>query len=122
MVPSLRLGDLIVQLVEINAVEIEAFQACVHGIRDELADVAGRFDQYLGADNNLRPFQRLQHAAEIAFGHAVAVHRCGVVVIDSEFHGARDCALLVCRRAFHHQAANGAAAEAQHRKLQTGFA
>ena len=79
------------------------------------------FNEYFGADENLRPFQRLQHAPEVALGYAVAVHRRGVEVVDAELHGARDRALLVGRCTFHHQATHGAAAEAQHRNFKPCF-
>jgi hypothetical protein len=62
----------------------------------------------------------LQHAAEILFRFAVAVlHRC-IEVVHAGGDRSRDGALLVERIAAHHQSADRAAAEAQHRELHSG--
>ena len=116
-------GQRIVQLEEIDVIHAEARQALVHRLRDELGDprAVGRLQPELGAEHDVG-LQRLQHAAEIALGLAVAVERGGVDVVDAELDGARDRPLLVGRRALGHQAADGAGAEAEHGNFEAGAA
>ena len=63
--------------------------------------------------------QRLQNAAEVLFRFAVAVLHRGVEIIDAGGDRARDGALLLGRIAAHHESADRAAAEAQHRELHS---
>ena len=73
----------------------------------------------LGADHHIGRLQLLQHAAEILFRFAIAVLHRGVEIVDAGGDRARDGALLVGGIAAHHQSADGAAAEAQHRELHS---
>ena len=116
-------GQRIVQLEEIDVIHAEACQALVHRLRDELGDprAVGRLQPELGAEHDVG-LQRLQHAAEVALGLAVAVERGGVDVVDAELDGARDRPLLVGRRALGHQAADGAGAEAEHGNFEASAA
>ena len=116
------LGDQrIVQLEQVDVVAAEALQAVVHALRDRLADVGAMSaaQPELGAEDDIG-LQRLQHAAEIALGLAVAVERRGVEVVDAGLDGARGGALLVGRRALGEQPADGAGAVAEHRDLEAG--
>ncbi len=74
----------------------------------------------LGADDHAGRFQLVQDAAKVGFGFAIAVQHRGIKVVDAGCDRPRDRALLVGGIAAHHQAADGAAAEAQHRELQSG--
>jgi len=71
----------------------------------------------LGGDDDAGRLQLVQHAAKVGFGFAIAVQHRGVKVIHSDVDRPRAGALLVGGFAAHHQAADGAAAEAQHREL-----
>jgi hypothetical protein len=62
----------------------------------------------------------LQDAAEILFRFAVAVLHRGVKVVHAGGERPRDGALLVERIAAHHQSADRATTEAQHRELHSG--
>ena len=67
-------------------------------------------------------FEVLQDAAEIFLRLAVAVLHRGVEIIDADGERAGDGALLVARIAAHHQSADRAAAEAEHREPHAGAA
>ena len=69
---------------------------------------------------SLGRLQLLQHAAEIGFRLAVAIQHRGVEIVHAGLERARHRALLVGGIAAHHQPAHRAAAEAQHRDLQSG--
>ena len=109
------LGDQrIVQLEEIDMVAPHALQAVLHALRDRLADIGAMLDAepHLGADDHVG-LQRLQHAAEVLLGFAVAVERRGVEVVDAGLYGARRGALLVGRPALGEQSADRSCAVAQ---------
>ena len=97
-----------------------AFERFRHGVGDAAEFGARQPD--LGADDRVGGFEVLQDAAEILLRLAVAVLHRGVEVIDADGERAGDGALLVARIAAHHQSADRAAAEAQHRKLHAGAA
>jgi len=61
----------------------------------------------------------LQDAAEILFRFAVAVLDGGIEVVHAGLDRPRHGAFLVTRIATHHQSADRAAAEAQHRELHS---
>ena len=73
----------------------------------------------LRADDHIRWFELLQSASEVLFRFAVAVLDCGVEVVHAGGDRPCDGALLVAWIAAHHQPADRAAAEAQHRELQS---
>ena len=68
-------------------------------LRDRLADIGAVLGRqpHLGADHDVG-LERLQHAAEIALGLAVAVERRRVEIVDAGLDGARHGALLVAGR------------------------
>ncbi len=117
----LFLGNRIVQMKDVDPVEMQpgktAFQRC----RDSLANAAelARRHANLGADDCVRRFQLLQNTAKILFRYAIAVLHRGVEIIHAGVERPRDGALLVGTIAAHHQPADGAAAEAQHRELHS---
>ena len=108
---------------DVDMVHAEPRQAGVQRCGGGGGDVAalGLGEADLGADIGGR-FQLCPDAAEIGLGRAVAVLHRGVEVIDAGDQRARDGMLLIIRRAAHHQAADRAAAEAEHRGPQAGAA
>jgi len=110
-----------VELEQVDALEAEAAEARLEGRRHGLGGAAARLirDAHLGADDDART-EGLEDAAEVLLGLAVAVLHGRVEVVDAGCERLRDRALLVGRIAAHHQAADGAAAEAEHRDLQAG--
>src|SRR5260370_12205889 len=95
-----------------------AFERPRHGVGNASEVAAWHPD--LGADGHVGRFEPLQHTAEILFRFAVAVLHRGVEVVRAGVDRPRDGALLVERIAAHHESADRAAAEAQHRELQSG--
>ena len=120
--PAAGLGDRIVQVEDVDPIEAQsrqtAFERLRHGVGNA-AEVAARQPD-LGADDHVGRFELLQDAAEILFRFAVAVLDRGVEVVHAGGDRPRDGALLVERIAAHHQSADRAAAEAQHRELHSG--
>ena len=118
------LGDRIVQMEDVDPIAAKprqtGFERLRHGVGN-VAEVGGRQPD-LGADDDVGRFELLQDAAEILFGFAVAVLHRGVEVVHAGGERACDGALLVEWFAAHHQSADRAAAEAQHRKLHSGAA
>jgi hypothetical protein len=74
----------------------------------------------LGADDHVRRFELLQDASDILFRFAVAVLDRGGEVVHAGGDRPCDGALLVEWIAAHHQSADRAAAEAEHRELHSG--
>ena len=94
-----------------------AFERRRHGVGNA-AELAGRQPD-LGADDDVGRLQLLQDAAEVLFRFAVAVLHRGVEIVHAGGDRPRDGALLVGGIAAHHQSADRAAAEAQHRELHS---
>ena len=117
------LGDQVVELEQVDALEAEAAEARLEGRRHRLGGAAARLvrDADLGADDHVRP-ERLEDAAEVLLRLAVAVDGRGVEVVDAERERPRHRPLLVGGGAAHHEPAHGAAAEAEHRDLDAGLA
>ena len=67
-------------------------------------------------------FAGAQDASEVRFGHAVAVLHRGIEIVDAGIQREADGPVLIGGRPAHHQAADGAAAEAENRKSQAGTA
>ena len=118
------LGDCVVQMEDIDPVATQSreaiFERLCHCVRDAAEIGARQAD--LGADNRVGGFQLLQNAAEVLFRLAVAVLHRRVEVIHADLERAGDGAFLIARIAAHHQPADRAAAEAQHRNLHAGAA
>jgi hypothetical protein len=111
--------DVVVQLKQINPLELQALQARLQRCRDRRSDPAAfaRRNAHLGADQDVG-FEALDDAPEIAFGFTIAVHRCGVEIIDAELDRPLYRTLLVGRVAAHHQTADGAAPEPENRYFE----
>ena len=104
---------------DVDPLEAQPRQAAFERFRHRLgnaAEIALRQPD-LGADDRVGRLQRLQNPAEVLFGFAIAVLHRGVEVIDAGGERPRDGALLVGGIAAHHDSADRAAAEAEHREL-----
>ena len=114
-------GNRIVQVKDVDPVKAQprqaAFERRRYGVGDA-AEIAGRQPD-LGADGDVGRFQLLQNAAKVLFGFAVAVLHRGVEIVHAGGERPRDGALLVGGIAAHHDSADRAAAEAQHRELHS---
>ena len=112
---------IVVELKQIDGVASQPLQARLQRRGYRRTDLAalGRRQANLCADIDIR-LQRFQHAAEIALGFAVAIHLRRVEVVDAELDRARHRALLVGGGALDHQPADGAAAKAEQRDVETG--
>src|SRR6185312_15959191 len=115
-------SDRIVQVKDIDVVPAQAFEAVLERLRDRIANASGIAWRQpdLGANHDIGRLERLQDAAEVLFGFAVAVLHGRVEVVDAGGERPRDRALLVGRRAAHHEPAHGAAAEAEQGQLHSG--
>ena len=98
--------------------QAESPQAGLERGDDRVADGCCVRQPDLGADRDVAQLQRLDGAAKIGFGLAVAILRGGVEVVDAGVDRACDRPLLVRGPTAHHQAADGAAAEPEYRQLQ----
>ncbi len=110
----------IVQLEQVDMVAAHAAEAVVHALGDRLGHIGAVLGRqpHLGADHDVG-LERLQHAAEIALGLAVAVERRRVEVVDAGLQSARHGALLIVRPALGHQPADSARTVAKHGNLKT---
>ncbi len=108
----------------IDALAGEPRQTALDRFCHRLADPSeiGGWQPHLGADGHIGGFELLQHAAEILFRLAIAVLDRRVEVVHPGRKRAGDGALLVERIAAHHQPADRAAAESQHREAHPGAA
>ncbi len=115
------LCDRIVQVEDIDPPEAQPREAALERLRYGFANApevrARQAD--LCTDGHVGRFELLQHTAEILFRFAVAVLHCGVEIVHAGLDRPRHGALLVKRIAAHHQSADRAAAEAQHRELHS---
>ena len=118
------LCDRIMQVEDIDPLAAQPRQAAVERFRHGGGDAAefGARQPDFGADDRVGGFEVLQDAAEILLQLAVAVLHRGVEIIHADGERAGNGALLVARIAAHHQSADRAAAEAEHRKLHAGAA
>ncbi len=105
----------------VDPVEPQPRQAAFERRRDGVGDAAELAWRHsdLGADDNAGRLQLMQNPAEIAFRFAIAVQHRGVEVVHAGGDRPRDGALLIGSIAAHHQSADRAAAEAQHRELHS---
>ena len=114
-------SDVIVQVKDVDAIHLQAREAGIERFDDRVGNAAFAGRQAdLGADHHARRLELAQDAAKVLLGLAVAILHGRVEVVDAGGECARDRTLLVGRIAAHHQAADGAAAEAEHRDLQAG--
>ena len=116
--PASGRGDRIVQVEDVDPIEAQSRQTALERLRHgagNASEVAAR-QADLGADRDVGRFEPLQHAAEILFRFAIAVLHRGVEVVHAGGDRPRNGALLIARIAAHHQSADRAAAEAQHRQ------
>src|SRR5918996_1256994 len=105
--------DHVVELQEIDAIHAEAREARLQRASDGGPRVAlGGVHAKLGAHVGPQA-ERLQRAAEIALGLAIAVRRRGVEVVDPCLDGPRHRPLALGRRAPNDQSTDVAASEPQ---------
>jgi hypothetical protein len=117
--PATSFGDGVVQVENVDVVPLQTHETIIERFGNRVGDAAivSARQADLGADNRVAGFQVLQNAAEVLFRLAVAVLHRRVEVIHADFECAGDGALLIARIAAHHQSADRAAAEAEHRYL-----
>ena len=109
------------EVKDVDPVKMQARQASFERDRDGVgnaAELAGRQPD-LGADGHVGWSQLLQDAAKVLFRFAIAVLHRGVEVVHASGDCAGDGTLLFGRIAAHHESADCAAAEAQHRELHS---
>ena len=99
----------------------KARQAFVQAARDRARNIATMLgaEPHLGPQDNVGP-QRLENAAEVAFGLAVAVERRCIDIVDAGRDCARQRPLLIGCGALGEEAADGTGAVAQHRGFEAG--
>src|SRR5262249_45558688 len=116
------LRDLIMQVQDVDPLETQPLQAGVERPRHRVADAAEvvGLQPHFGAAQRVGGLELLPDGAEVLFRFAFPVLPRRVEIVDAGRDRACDGALLVARVAAYHQPADRAAAEAQHRELQSG--
>ena len=105
-------GRPVVELIKVDALQLQALQTRLEGRRDGGRDraVLLELEAHLGADDDIG-FQLREDAPEVLLGRAVAILRRRVEVGDAALQGICDGPLLVAGVSLGHQAADRPASE-----------
>src|SRR5262249_37072225 len=111
------------ELQQVDVIAAEAAEALLEGPRDSLGEVLAMLGQdgEFGAEED-RGLQVAEHAAQVLLRGAVAVGGRGIEIVNAALERPCDGALLVPRRAPHHETADRAASEAEDRDRDAGTA
>src|SRR6266436_6761177 len=114
-------SNMIVQLEQIDAIELQALQTRLQRGRDRRAGSAAFAvrNAHFSADHDVG-LQTLDDASEITLGLAIAIHRGGIEIVNAELDRTGDRPLLVGGVAAHHQPADGTASEPEERNIEAG--
>src|SRR6266446_6855018 len=114
-------SNMIVQLEQIDAIELQALQARLQRGRDRRAGPAAFAvrNAHFSADYDVG-LQTLDDASEITLGFAITIHRGGIEIVNAELDRASHRPLLVGGIAAYHQPADGTASEPEERNVEPG--